>query len=218
MAYYDDPYIYHIPARECVEYWNEPYSWNTMREMPKPPMPPPKPQPPKPQPPMPPMPEPPPVVCPQPDKDYYTWPANLEKALRLIEEAVMGEAGDEKFYEAMMKLCDKEDKGIFEGIIADERKHAQLFRTIYCELTGQILPKAHNDKVKLPKTCCEGLQEAIFEELAAADRYRRVLYAMQNRRHINMLVEIITDEQKHAQKLNYLFSKNDCGEKCKPKK
>jgi rubrerythrin len=28
---------------------------------------------------------------------------------------------------------------------------------------------------------------------------------MQNRRHINMLVEIITDEQKHAQKLNYLI-------------
>ena len=152
MAYYDDPYIYHIPARECVDYWNEPYSWNTMREMPMPPMPPMPP--PKPQPPMPPMPEPPPVVCPQPDKDYYTWPANLEKALQLIEEAVMGEAGDEKFYEAMMKLCDKEDKGIFEGIIADERKHAQLFR-LFIRVPDRYCPKPIM-LVKLPRHAAKG--------------------------------------------------------------
>ena len=183
---------------------------NTMREMPMP-------MPPKPEPP--PMP---PVKCPQPDRDYYTYPANLDEALRMIEEAVMGETGDVKFYEALIKICekmcDKEDRGIFEGIIADEHKHAQLFRTIYCEITGHVLPEAPEDKAKIPKTCCEGLKEAIFDELNAVERYRRILYAMQNRRHINMLVEIITDEQKHAQKLNYLYCKHCCGEKYPPKK
>ena len=29
------------------------------------------------------------------------------------------------------KMCGKDDMKIFEGIIADEHKHAQLFRTIY---------------------------------------------------------------------------------------
>jgi rubrerythrin len=209
MDYYNYPYIPDIASNGCMEYWNgynsNPYPYDVMREMPRPPMPPP-----------------PPVKCPQPDRDYYTYPANLDEALRMIEESVMGETGDVKFYEALIKvcekMCDKEDKMIIEGIIKDEHKHAQLFRTIYCEITGQVLPEAPMDKAKAPKSCCEGLQEAIFDELHAVERYRRILYAMQNRRHINMLVEIITDEQKHAQKLNYLYSKHDCGEKCRPKK
>lgn len=207
MAYYGYPYIYDVPAQDSLNRWNgyNPYnSYYNMREQPKPPRPP--------------MPEPPPVVCPKPDKDYYTYLENLDAALRLIEEAVMEESSDVKFYEAMMKLCGKEEKEIFEGILADEKKHAQLFRVIYCEITGQVLPNAPDEKITLPKSCCEGLQEAIFHELRAVEKYRRILYAMQNRRHINMLVEIITDEQKHADKLNYLFSKNDCGEKCRPRK
>jgi len=192
-----------------THYWNgyDPYY---MKEMPKPPMPEPLP-----------IPEPPmPIVCPQPEIDYYTYPANLDEALRMIEEAVMGETSDAKFYEAMIKLCDKEKKAVFESIIADEHKHAQLFRTIYCEITGHVLPEAPTGEVKMPKTCCEGLQEAFYEELATADKYKRILYAMQNRRHINMIVEAITDEQKHAQKLNHLFCMNCCCEhhQHKPKK
>lgn len=212
MDYYSYPYIPDISPYGCMEYWNgynpNPYPYDTMREMPIPHPPP--------------MPHPPPVKCPQPDMDYYTYPENLNEALRMIEEAVMGEASDVKFYEALMKICEKmcgkDDMKIFEGIIADEHKHAQLFRTIYCEITGHVLPEAHADKVNAPKSCCEGLQEAIFDELMAVEKYRRILYAMQNRKHINMLVEIITDEQKHAQKLNYLYSKYDCGEMCRHKK
>ena len=226
MDYYSYPYIPDVFSNDCMDYWDgynpNPYPYDVMREMPRPPMPhPPMPQPP-PMPHPPPMPQPPPVRCPQPREDYYTYPANLDAALRMIEESVMGETEDMKFYEGLMraceKMCDKEDKKIFEGIMADERKHAQLFRTIYCEITGQVMPEAPMDKGKGPKDCCEGLMEAIFHELNAVERYRRILYAMQDRRHINMLVEIITDEQKHAQKLNYLYSKHNCGEKCRPKK
>ena len=41
-------------------------------------------------------------------------------------------------------------------------------------------------KITMPKTCCEGIEEAIFDELAAVERYE-ILYAMKERRHINML-------------------------------
>ena len=204
MAYYDYLNIPNAPAVPGMNYWNGYDYYNTAGEMP--------------QPPMPPHLEPPPVVCPQPKEDYYTYPDNLDEALKLIEKAVMGEARDVKFYEALMKLCGKDDKDIFEKIIADERKHGQLFRTIYCELTGHVLPKAPEEKVTPPKSCCEGIQMAILEELEAASRYRKILYAMQDRRHINMMVEIITDEQNHAQKLNLLCCKNDCGKECKPPK
>ena len=211
MAYYEYPYA-PLPAMTGINHWND-NNWNgnnhynhynNLGEMPMPPMPP--------------TPQPPPVVCPQPEEDYYTYPANLDEALRLIEQAVMGENHDVKYYELLMKLCGKENKEIFESIIADERKHGQLFRTIYCEMTGHVLPNAPEVTVTPPESCCEGIEESILDELNAVVRYRKILYAMQNRRHINMMVEIITDEQKHAQKLNYLCCKNDCGhsDKCKP--
>ncbi|NLC44775.1 MAG: rubrerythrin [Clostridiales bacterium] len=204
MAYYDYLNIPNEPAVPGMNYWNGYDYYNTAGEMPHPPRPP--------------KPEPPPVVCPQPKEDYYTYPANLDDALKLIEKAVMGEAHDIKFYEILMKLCGKDDKDLFEKIIADERKHAQLFRTIYCELTGHVLPDAPGEKVIPPKSCCEGIEMAILDELDAVVKYRRILYAMQDRRHINMMVEIITDEQKHAQKLNLLCCKNDCANECKPPK
>lgn len=193
MAYYQYPYI----PRNQNSWYNNGASY--MREMPMPPMPGPQP----------------PPVCPQPEVDYYTYPKNLDAALNLIEEAVMGEHEDQKFYECLINMAPAEDKPIIESIRMDEAKHNQLFRTIYCEMTGQVLPAAPEVEVECPKDYCEGIREAIFGELAAVERYRRILYAMQNRRHINMVVETITDEQKHAAKMNYLYSKN-CACKCPP--
>jgi len=191
-----------------------------MRELPMPPMPPmPHPKPiPWPEPHIPPMPLPTPIDCPEPENEYYTYPKNLVAALNLIEEAVMDERRDELFYDCMIKLAPcKEDKEIIEGIREDEKKHSVLFRGIYCQLTGEILPPAPETEFTPPKTYCQGIQEAIFGELSAVEKYRRILYALQDRAQINKMVEIITDEQKHATKWNYLYSKNECAEKCRKK-
>ncbi len=213
MAYYDYPYIEPDP-------WYGNYGSNGayyMREMPMPPRPPmPCPKPPHIPEPKPPMP--PPSRCPQPKEDYYTYPENLDEALNLIEKSVMDENRDEKFYECILKMAPADDKPIIEGIMEDERKHSQLFRTIYCELTGHVLPEAPKVEVKCPKVYCEAINEAFHGELEAVRKYSKVLYAMQNRRHINMLVEIITDEQRHADLWNHLYSKNECADKCRPKK
>ena len=241
MAYYDYP---NYPGNPNP--WYEGYPWyggydsndaSYMREMPMPPTPPmPCPKPPMPpmpcpmppmhpMPPMPPMPCPEhpmpcpkPHECPQPDMDYYTYPSNLEDALHLIEEAVKGEKHDVMFYECLMKMAPAEDRKIIEGIIADEKKHGQLLRTIYCEMTGHTLPAAPQKEVKPPKSYCDGIQDALYDEWKAMEKYRKILYAMQSRRHINMLTEIITDEMKHADKLTYLYTRNECWEKCGPRK
>ncbi len=164
--------------------------------------------------PYPPMPEPPPrPVCPEVMNDYYTYPQNLVPALELIAEAVADERHDEMFYDHMIKLAPtKEQKDIIAGIRDDERKHNNLFRHIYCEIAGEVLPPAMNGEHKQPKTYCEGIHEAFMGELAAVGKYRRILYAMQDRRHINMLVEIITDEQKHAAIWDHLYAENCCPE------
>lgn len=158
-----------------------------------------------------PMPVPPPVICPEPEEDYYTYPDNLPDAIALIREAVSDERTDEMFYEYMLKMAhSKEDKKIIESIRNDERKHNVLFRNIYCQLTGELLPPGEDAKFTPPKRYCDGIKQALFGELSAVEKYRRILYALQNRTQINKMTEIITDEQKHADKWNYLYSKNDC--------
>lgn len=215
-----------IPPMPCPEPPTPPMP---CPEPPTPPMPCPKPPMPQPcpKPPTPPMPCPKPPVpkpcpkpheCPQPDMDYYTYPSNLEDALHLIEEAVKGEKHDVMFYECLMKMAPAEDRKIIEGVMADEKKHGQLLRTIYCEITGHTLPAASQKEVQPPKSYCDGIQDALYDEWKAMEKYRKILYAMQSRRHINMLTEIITDEMKHADKLTYLYTRNECWEKCSPRK
>lgn len=206
MSYYDDYPCY------SKNQWQGAGPVSFMRELPMPiPMPIPYPEPI-------PMPLPMPISCPEPENGYYTYPQNLPMALNLIESAVLGEREDELFYDYMVKLAPcKEDKAMIMGIRDDERKHNVLFRGIYCQLTGQILPPGPEPEFTPPKTYCEGIQKALFGELAAVERYRKILYALQDRVQINKMVEIITDEQKHATKWNYLYSKNECAEKCRIK-
>ena len=57
---------------------------------------------------------------------------------------------------------------------------------------------------------CEGIKMAIMGEQNAVRKYRKILYAMQERVEINILTEIITDEIRHGSLYNYLYSKNGC--------
>lgn len=152
-----------------------------------------------------------PYPYPVPAYDPYTYPQNLPMAIELIREAVAGEREDELFYDYMIGIApSQEDKDIIASIRDDERKHFALFRQIYYELTGCMLPPAADPEFTPPSSYCQGIQKALFGELAAVERYRRILYALQDRVQINKLIEIITDEQKHATKWNYLYSKNEC--------
>lgn len=142
--------------------------------------------------------------------DPYTYPYNLPAALELIRDAVSSEKEDEMFYQYMLEIAPEQDKEIIRSIRDDERKHFGLFRGIYTSITGQMLPPAQEVRFTPPDSYCEGLRRALFGELGAVEKYRRILFAMQDRVNINMMVEIITDEQKHADKWNYLFDINQC--------
>lgn len=144
-------------------------------------------------------------------QDPYSYPQNLPAALQLISDAVAGEREDEMFYDYLISIApSEEDKDIIRSIRDDERKHFMMFRQIYFELTCQMLPCPKETEFEKPKSYCAGIQKALFGELEAVERYRRILFALQDRRHINMLTEIITDEIKHSSKYNFLFSKNQC--------
>lgn len=143
--------------------------------------------------------------------DPFTYPENFTGALQLIKNAVSGEREDELFYDFLINVAPTgEAKNIIQGIRDDERKHNRMFRKIYPELTGKLLPPIQNVEFEKPKSYCDGVKKALQGELGAVQRYRRILFALQNRIHINMLTEIITDELRHANLYNLLFSLSQC--------
>ena len=145
--------------------------------------------------------------------DPYSYPENLPTALELIEEAVEVESRAEAFYEYLISIAPYEDdKKIIRSIRDDERSHNKLFRRIYYELTCQMLPESENGDFTVPETYCQGLKMALENELNAVRKYRQIYYAMCYRTHMNIMTGIITDELRHADYINFLYSKNECYE------
>lgn len=141
----------------------------------------------------------------------YIYPANLPEALNLIAGGIAGEREDRLFYEYLISTAPtEEDKEIIRGIRDNEIRHFSLFRQIYYQLTGLLLPQPKDTPFIKPASYCAGIRKALLGEENAVTRYRNILFAMQNRIHINMLVEIITDELRHGTLYSYLYSKNGC--------
>ncbi len=136
---------------------------------------------------------------------------DMSEALELIKEAIKGETQDRLFYQYLLDnapaLLDKE---IITEIRDNEIKHAKMFRQIYFELTGKTVKPDENVTFEKPRTYCDGLRGALMGETNAVKKYRRILAAMKNRKHINMMVEIITDELRHASLYNLLIHNNGC--------
>ena len=135
----------------------------------------------------------------------------LAEALELIKQAVEGEKEDRLFYDYLIKNASSEsDKEIIGGIRDNEINHAKLFRQLYYELTGKTIPQNMNVSFEPPKNYCDGLKRALIGETNAVKKYRKILFVMKDRRHINMLTEIITDELRHGILYNFLIHSNDC--------
>ena len=153
-----------------------------------------------------------PPNCEMPADPYpYNYPHNLNLALDLMQEALLGENDDKLFYAQLLGAAPaQEDMDIISGIRNDEMKHFELFRKLYYEHTGQILPPPVPYENGMQMTYCEGLKKALLGEVAAVEKYRKILFAMQDRRHINILTEILTDEIRHADLYGLLLHINTC--------
>jgi rubrerythrin len=144
------------------------------------------------------------------DKQHPNNP-NLSEALELIRQAVEGETEDRMFYDYLIQNANSEDdKEIIRGIRDNEINHAKMFRQLYYEHTGKVIGPDPNINFEPPRTYCEGLKRALIGETNAVKKYRKILFAMNDRRHINMLTEIITDELRHGILYSFLIHSNDC--------
>lgn len=133
----------------------------------------------------------------------------LNQAIGLIKKSVEGEREDELFYDDLIKQAPTEkEKEIIRNIRDDEKKHNQILRELYYSFTGQMLPtdtSVLNMDNKLSYK--EKLEKALFGELDAVVRYRRIMGTMPSGNSYTLLMSIMTDELRHASKYNFLIHK-----------
>ncbi|BFH68298.1 MAG: ferritin-like domain-containing protein [Paenibacillus dendritiformis] len=136
-------------------------------------------------------------------------PSCAQEALELIKGAVQGEREDELFYQYLISVASsREEQEIIASIRDDERKHNRMFRQIYRDFTGRELESGGGAPFARPGSYTEGLKQALFGELRAVEKYRKIRRCLTHGRYRDMLFEIITDELKHSAKYNYLFTLN----------
>lgn len=129
---------------------------------------------------------------------------------KLIMDYIADELTDIDFYTALAELTtDSEDISILKDIALDEEKHSRILSDIYKKLTD-ISPEAvQSEPVELLPTFSENLVKALKGELSAVEKYRPLMFALNEQQLKDYLFEIISDEQNHSALINYLYSKSN---------
>lgn len=130
------------------------------------------------------------------------------QALQLIEKSIQDEKEDELFYEVLRKQAKtNKEREIIEGIRNDENKHNKILREIYTSFTGKMYPKndQKGNEIILDESYQERLERALFGELEAVEKYRKIMGMMPSGPDYVLLMSIMTDEIRHASLYNYLI-------------
>lgn len=131
----------------------------------------------------------------------------LNQAIELIKKSVGDEREDELFYDTLIEQAPTEkDKEIIRSIRDDERKHNKILRGLYYNFTGQIIPvDTSTTNLDNKLSYKENLEKALFGELDAVVKYRRIMGTMPSGNSYTLLMSIMTDELRHANKYNFLI-------------
>ena len=128
--------------------------------------------------------------------------------LEMIKSAMAYEASDANYYDRLAKMITcPEDSKLVHRIHHDENKHYNILKNIYYELTGEKIGDVEFEEKELSPELWQNFSKSIITELESAEFYRKLLFAFLNVELRDWMTEMMTDEQAHAQIMNYLFSK-----------
>ncbi len=128
--------------------------------------------------------------------------------LEMLKSALSDEAADADYYERLAKLVEcPQDNELINKIKNDEIKHYNILSNIYYELTGSRPEDAEYEVIEIKPDISENFASSIISELESAAFYNKLLVSFLNIELRDWFNEIMTDEQAHAQIMNYLFSK-----------
>lgn len=135
----------------------------------------------------------------------------LNQAIELIKKSVENEKEDEIFYNILLQQASSlEAKEIIKSIRDDEKKHNQILRKLYYEFTGQVLPidTFLNENINR-NSFNKNLKKAMFGELNAVKKYRKILGTMPSGNSYTLLMAIMLDELRHANLYNFLIHEHN---------
>ncbi len=129
------------------------------------------------------------------------------QAVELIKQSIDDEKEDEMFYETLIgQAPTQKEKDIIQGIKDDEVRHNQILKDLYHNFTGEIVESASLSKeINENSDYKTNLENALFGELDAVEKYRRILGVMPSGDSYTLIMSIMTDELRHANKYNFLI-------------
>ena len=131
------------------------------------------------------------------------------QAIELIRKSIGDERNDELFYDRLIEQAQTEkEKSIIQDIRDNEKKHNMILREVYYDFTGQMLQNNMNmmqDNMQNNLSYTENLEKALFGELEAVNKYRKILSVMPQGKWYTLIMSIMTDELRHSAKYNYLI-------------
>ena len=131
------------------------------------------------------------------------------QAIELIRKSIGDERNDELFYDRLIEQAPTEkEKSIIQDIRDNEKKHNMILREVYYDFTGQMLQNNMNmmqENMQNNLSYTENLEKALFGELEAVNKYRKILSAMPQGKCYSLIMSIMTDELRHSAKYNYLI-------------
>lgn len=132
----------------------------------------------------------------------------LPEAKELIFQSIASEKEDEMFYQQLLQQAPSAaEKEIIAGIRDDEKKHRRILRKIYQEITDQMVTDDMMiQEMNYALDYEKNLQKALFGELAAVQKYRKIMANMAGH-YYPLLMAIMSDELRHANMYNFLLCK-----------
>ena len=127
---------------------------------------------------------------------------------KLILDYMSDELADSDFYKILASTVKEKDvEEILRNISIDEEKHYKMLKKIYESITGHPANVTDFTPEELSDNIFLNLDKRVMEELNAVENYRSLMFALSEQWIRDYLTEIYTDEQNHAAKLSFLYSK-----------
>lgn len=135
---------------------------------------------------------------------------DMNMTRKLILESIVDEREAGRMYDDLARMATrKHDKWQLTSIANDEKKHERMFKDIY-RMLFKNNPRIEEKYYKPPGEYLKGLELAMMDEIKAVEMYRVIMRGLPyEREYQDMMYEIITDEQKHADKLGHIIMEEE---------
>jgi len=141
--------------------------------------------------------------------DIMQFPWTYGKFIADLEKAINDELAAVEFYTRLMEMApSSEAREFIEHARDDEKKHYRVLSRLYISLTGRQ-PTVRQPVVTVI-SFCEGVKEALKDELEAAEMYRDMYLSTRNPQIRDILFETMTDEMEHATRFTFVYYLADC--------